>query len=91
LTVPLGALGLVVNVIVLWNTTYMDAALNQLRAEGFDVRPEDVARLSPLCFEHINMLDRYAFTLPDVVARGELRPLRNPAAPGTDADELTLT
>ena len=87
----LGALGLVVNVIVLWNTIYMDAALNQLRAEGFDVRDEDVARLSPLGFEHINMLGRYAFTLPDAVARGELRPLRNPAAQGTEADELALT
>ena len=69
----------------------MDAALNQLRAEGFDVRDEDVARLSPLGFEHINMLGRYAFTLPDAVARGELRPLRNPAAPGSDADETALT
>jgi len=84
-------LGLVINVIVLWNTIYMDAALNQLRAEGFDVRDEDVARLSPLGFEHINMLGRYAFILPDAVARGELRPLRNPAASGTDADEPTLT
>src|SRR5271157_51278 len=74
----LGALGLVVNVIVLWNTIYMDAALDQLRAEGFDVRDEDVARLSPLGFDHINMLGRYAFTLPDMVARGELRPLRDP-------------
>ena len=80
-----------VNVIVLWNTIYMDAALNQLRAEGFDVRAEDVARLSPLGFDHINMLGRYAFTLPDAVARGELRPLRNPAAHGTDADETALT
>lgn len=53
----------------------MDAALNQLCAEGFDVRPEDVAHLSPLGFEHINMLGRYAFILPDAVARGELRPL----------------
>jgi len=58
----------------------MDAALGQLRAEGYDVRDEDVARLSPLGFEHINMLGRYAFTLPDIVARGELRPLRDPAA-----------
>lgn len=75
----LGALGLVVNVIVLWNTIYMDATLGQLRADGFDVRAEDVARLSPLGFDHINMLGRYAFILPDLVARGELRPLRNPA------------
>jgi len=80
----LGALGLVVNVIVLWNTVYMDAALNQLRAESFDVRDEDVARLSPLSFDHVNMLRRYAFILPDQIARGELRPLRDPQNPDDD-------
>ena len=37
---------------------------------------EDVARLSPLAHEHINMLGRYAFILPEPVARGELWPLR---------------
>lgn len=40
---------------------------------------EDVALLSPLGFEHINMLGRYDFTLSDGVARGELRPLHDPA------------
>jgi TnpA family transposase len=74
----LGALGLVVNVIVLWTTIYMDAALDQLRAGGHGVRDDDIARLSPLGFDHINMLGRYAFTLPERVARGELRPLRDP-------------
>jgi len=73
----LGALGLVVNMIVLWNTIYMDAALKQLKAEGYAVRPEDVARLTPLRWSHINMLGRYAFSLPEAVLRGELRPLRN--------------
>src|SRR3954447_12385808 len=47
----------------------MDASLSQLRAEGYEVLPEDVARLSPLGFKHVNMLGRYAFTLPDTVAR----------------------
>jgi hypothetical protein len=74
----LGALGLVVNAVILWNTIYMNAALNELRAEDFDVRDEDVARLSPLPHEHLNVLGRYAFTLPELVARGELRPLRRP-------------
>ena len=74
----LGALGLVVNAVILWNTIYMDAALAELRAEGFDVRDEDVARLSPLGHGHLNVLGRYAFTLPEFVARGELRPLRRP-------------
>jgi hypothetical protein len=72
----LGTLGLVVNIIVLWNTLYIDAALQQLRAEGFPVPPEDVARLSPLVYEHINLLGRYAFSVPDAVQRGQLRPLR---------------
>jgi hypothetical protein len=87
----LGALGLVVNVIVLWNTIYMDAALNRLRAEGHDVRDEDVAHLSPLGFEHVNMLGRYAFNLPEMVARGELRPLRDPRSADDEADGPTLT
>lgn len=75
----LGALGLVVNIIALWNTLYMEAVLTQLRQEGCSVRDEDVARLSPLIFEHINLLGRYSFTVPEAVIRGELRPLRDPA------------
>lgn len=75
----LGALGLVVNIIILWNTLYINAALDQLAGEGYSIQPDDVARLSPLVFEHINLLGRYAFSVPDSVVRGQLRPLRNPA------------
>ena len=32
----LGALGLVVNALILWNTSYMDAALNYLKSQGFE-------------------------------------------------------
>jgi hypothetical protein len=71
-------LGLVVNAIVLWNTLYMEAALNQLRAEGFEVKEEDVARLSPLLYKHINFQGRYSFALSESVAQGGLRPLRDP-------------
>ena len=62
--------------IVLWNTVYMEAALNQLRRDRY---PDDVARHSPLLHEHINMLGRYSFSVPEAVANGELRPLRDPA------------
>ena len=72
----LGALGLVVNVLVLWNTLYTEAALNHLRSRGEDVKPEDVARLSPLEYQHINFLGRYSFALTESIARGELRSLR---------------
>ena len=73
----LGALGLVVNTIVLWNTLYINAALQSLEEEGYPIQPEDIARLSPLVFDHINLLGRYAFSVPEGVARGELRPLRS--------------
>jgi len=75
----LGALGLMLNMIVLWNTIYIEAALNQLRMDGYAFKDADVARLSPLLHEHINMLGRYSFLVPDAVAKGELRPLRDPA------------
>jgi hypothetical protein len=37
-----------------------------------------VQRLSPLGFEHINLVGRYHFGLPESVRRGTLRPLRDP-------------
>jgi hypothetical protein len=71
-------MGLVLNIIVLWNTMYMEQALKQLRREGFPVREADIARLSPLGYPHINMEGRYTFFLPDFIMKGKLRPLRNP-------------
>lgn len=43
----LGALGLVLNIIVLWNTIYMDAALDQLQHNNYLLNEEDEIRLSP--------------------------------------------
>jgi hypothetical protein len=60
----------------------MQAALEQLRAEKYPVLDEDVAHLSPLIHDHINMLGRYSFAVPDSVTRGELRPLRSPIEDG---------
>lgn len=77
----LGALGLVVNVLVLWNTSYMDAAISHLHHQGYELKSEDIARLSPLSYKHINMLGRYQFALAEPLRRGELRPLRDPNAP----------
>ncbi|HCE5900214.1 TPA: Tn3 family transposase, partial [Pseudomonas aeruginosa] len=37
-----GGSGLALNIIVLWNTIYMDAAIQQLRREGYPVLDSDV-------------------------------------------------
>ncbi|MEE1844033.1 Tn3 family transposase [Streptomyces sp. JV190] len=83
----LASLGLVLNAVVLWNTRYLDAAVEQLRAlpadqREHDVLDEDVARLSPLKAGHLNVLGRYAFTPSQ--PEGALRPLRDPDAVDDD-------
>ncbi|MGW2461824.1 Tn3 family transposase [Streptomyces sp. NPDC001761] len=72
----LGALGLALNAVVLFNSLYIDAAVKQLAADGFPVT--DAARPAlPASVRHINFLGRYAFTRP---AAPGLRPLRDPHA-----------
>jgi len=74
----LSSLGLVLNCVVLWNSRYMDRALDALRAQDCPVRDEDAARLSPFVREHIGLDGHYAFHLPDF--GGGHRPLRDPDA-----------
>lgn len=70
----LGASGLVLDIIVLWNTIYMNAALESLRTWGESVASEDIARLSPFGHRHINYLGHYSFNVPDTIQDGKLRP-----------------
>lgn len=72
----LGALGLVLNVLVLWNTIYIDAAIKKLKADGMRILDEDIARLSPIRWENFNFLGRYSFILDEIVKQGKLRNLR---------------
>ncbi|MFJ2872715.1 Tn3 family transposase [Streptomyces sp. NPDC087298] len=82
----LGALGLVLNAMVLWTTRYIDAAVARIRAEGHETRDEDIARLSRLKHRNLNLLGRYSFTASSPAADA-LRPLRDPDAPELDEDE----
>ena len=68
------------NAVVLWNTVYLDAALTALREQGYPIREEDEARLSPLRHAHLNCLGRYTFTTSAPAAG--LRPFRDPDSGG---------
>ncbi|MDX6324801.1 MAG: hypothetical protein QOK15_1155 [Nocardioidaceae bacterium] len=81
----LGALGLVLNCIVLWNTVYMNAAIQQLSAAGHAVLAEDIARLSPFLRRHLAVLGDYSFMLPELA--GNLRELRHPDSPDDHDDD----
>lgn len=74
------ALGLVVNILLLWNTLYMQDALDDVRTGGQEVRQEDVERLSPLTLQHINPQGTDHLSLPESVAQGNYRPLRRPSS-----------
>jgi hypothetical protein len=77
----------VLNVMVLWSTRYIDAALTAIKEDGLEVHEADVARLSPLGFDTINVRGRYQFLVQDSIRRGELRPLRTPGDPDDAWDE----
>jgi hypothetical protein len=68
---------------VLWNTIYLQAALEYLQSEGMEIAPEDRARLSPLQHKHIHVLGHHSFALADPIASGKLRPLN---IEGTDEE-----
>ena len=73
-------LNLVTNAIVTWNTVYMNAAIERLRAEGRIGRDIDLGHLSPALYGHVNPYGKYRF---EIEARAPgLRPLRSP---GNDA------
>jgi TnpA family transposase len=63
----LNALGLVTNAIILWNTVYIEAALDAIRKAGCVVNLSDVKRFSPLGYDHINIVGHYSFNLPEEV------------------------
>ncbi len=72
----LGVLGLVLNCITLWNTFYLNAALDQLDADEYPIRDADKARLSAYQRKHIEVHGHYSFHLPEL-PDGH-RPLRQP-------------
>jgi TnpA family transposase len=64
-----GCLNLVTNAVVTWNTVYMAAVTERLRAEGKTVNEEDIARLSPARYEHINPYGKHRFEVEEGLSR----------------------
>ena len=69
-------LNLVTNAIVTWNTVYMNAAIERLRAEGRIGRDIDLGHLSAALYGHVNPYGKYRFEIEGRAP--SLRPLRSP-------------
>jgi TnpA family transposase len=72
-------LQLVTAMVITWNAAYLSAAVEKLRAEGMTVEDEQLARILPVMWEHINLLGRYEFdvTAPSVRTDLSALPLRS--------------
>lgn len=68
----LGVLVLVVNALIVWNTQYIESALQVLRNHGHTIDNDDISRLSPLEHKHINIVSLYLFVLLEEVKDGQL-------------------
>ncbi len=75
----LAALGIVVNAIVLWNTRYLNSAIEELTTSPQPPIDVDINRVSPLGHAHLNVLGRYTF--PPETTITTMRPLRDPNTP----------
>ena len=54
----------------------MHRAIEEMRGRGMKIATEDIERLSPLGYDHINFLGRYTFSLSDEIRQGAFHPLR---------------
>lgn len=71
-------LNLVANAVALWNTVYIQAVLEQLKGEGYEINEDDIKHLSPARSEHINIYGKYYFNIEEGLRRKGLRELRKP-------------
>jgi TnpA family transposase len=71
-------LNLVTNAVIVWNTVYMAAVVEQLKQEGYLVHDQDLAHVWPTRYAHINMHGKYRFNVEEARARKGLRPLQPP-------------
>lgn len=69
-------LNLVVAAIVLWNTVYLERAVQALRDSGKEVDETLLTHLSPLGWEHINLTGDYIWPQTWQIKQGQFRPLR---------------
>jgi len=71
------ALTLVTNAVIVWNTRYIQAIIDQLEQEGYTVDESDLVHISPCRFDHINKYGKYCFNVSKERNRKQLRTLRN--------------
>lgn len=75
--------------ISLWNTVYMERAVDALKRKGMKINEQLLSHLSPLGWEHINLTGDYIWKSNRIPASGKFRRLR-PAKVGRSKNDLNV-
>jgi TnpA family transposase len=71
-------LHLIMAAIAAWNAVYLSQAVEELKKRGETVPEEYLPHITPLGWEHINLIGQYSFTHQSARSLDNLRPLRLP-------------
>jgi hypothetical protein len=82
-------LHLLIAAIGAWTTPHLEDAIAALRSEGHEIPDEYLAHLSPLAWNHVNLLGQYTFDVSRVRSLENRRPLRSGREDDGEDDGLT--
>ena len=75
-----GALNLVINAIIIWNTVYIEKVVQQLRKDGLEISDEDLQSVWPTRQKHLNVYGAYLYEAERIGHKFDLRPLHRPGS-----------
>ena len=69
------ALNILINAICVWNTVYLQRAIDYLKTAEIDFDENLLKHISPLALGHINFLGEYSFNTKNIPKHNEFREL----------------
>jgi TnpA family transposase len=72
------SLNLLANIVMVWNTVYIQEIISELKKDGVEINENDYQHISPAPFEYINRLGKYNFKNELKLGINGLRDLRKP-------------
>jgi flagellar motor protein MotB len=80
-------LHLIMAAIATWNAVYLSQAVEELKKRGEVVPEEHLPHITPLGWEHINLIGQYSFSHQSARSLNNLRPLRLPEQENQETQE----
>lgn len=81
-------LHLIMAAIAAWNAVSLSQAVEELKKRGETVPEEYLPHITPLGWEHINLIEQYSFTHQSARSLDHLRPLRLPEQEDQETREI---